>query len=737
MRRAISLAAIVAAAAYVITYGLVEGTRDSAAFDVYGYFYPNILHALRSVANGGRGLLWNPFQNCGQPFFAISETGLLYPLNLFFLALEPERALRAVLFTNLAIGGLATWGLGRELGVSRVGALGMALAFTLGNSAYYLTTWMPTVQAPFIWMPAAMWCCERLVKRPDLRHAVLLGVVLALSLLPGHPQFVLFTCELVALRLAWGVFDTSERRCLPRAIAGVALAALVMLLLTAVQLLPSLEVARESVRHAPLRPDEIEAGVTDTWARIAEMVHVHNSLAPFTIVPAFLAAVSIVSPARRRVALFYFLAGALFLTLSLGNETGIGRLYSALPGVGMFRGPMRFRFVTGFCTSVLAGLAIDALAAGSWSALAVAGAALAALYAWLGRFWPIDWALAGTVLGGGMLAAAAPVARPLATPLIAATIALAPIVAPAWSVQLFLADDTPLRVHARLLERLRARLTPQDRVAFALPSQHDAGLEEKTATLFGIPSITDYEMQMAQRYAEYVTTLRTADPFESVNQVYFPGGWDGDGVAWPLVHLAAARYILVDRSLENDLDPDGHARLTPVDGDDGVRVYENPDALPRAYYVPQIVAQPDGEAGLKRLAWPRGDWRRLALVDSAPRSGFLGVPGNQATGEARFVVDDPERVVLEVVAPEHGFLFLADQYFPGWTATVNGEPSPILVADHAFRLVEVPAGPVTVEFRYRSTWLRFGALVSGVTLLVVVGVLISTSRGASPPAGPP
>jgi uncharacterized membrane protein YfhO len=94
-------------------------------------------------------------------------------------------------------------------------------------------------------------------------------------------------------------------------------------------------------------------------------------------------------------------------------------------------------------------------------------------------------------------------------------------------------------------------------------------------------------------------------------------------------------------------------------------------------------------------------------------------------------------VVLEVVAPEHGFLFLADQYFPGWTATVNGEPSPILVADHAFRLVEVPAGPVTVEFRYRSTWLRFGALVSGVTLLVVVGVLISTSRGASPPAGPP
>ena len=89
------------------------------AHDVYAYFYPNMLYGLRSLAVGGAGLLWNPFQNCGQPFFAITGVGAAYPPNLFFLVLPHEVALRALLFTNLLIGGIGTYALGRELQLSR------------------------------------------------------------------------------------------------------------------------------------------------------------------------------------------------------------------------------------------------------------------------------------------------------------------------------------------------------------------------------------------------------------------------------------------------------------------------------------------------------------------------------------------------------------------------------------------------------------------------------------------
>ena len=257
MRFMLPLAVVCAAALYVIAFGLGEGRPGRVSFDVYGYFYPHILHALSGVADGWRGLLWNPFQNCGQPFFGITETGLLYPLNLLFLMLDPPTALRGVMLTNLIIGGLGTYALSRELGVRPMASVGAALAFVLGPAVYHLTTWMPTVQAPYVWMPVSMWCCERLVKAPSVRGALLLGMTLAVALLPGHPQFVLFTCQLITLRLLWSVLTASERPQFIRAVGGVALALVVMLLLTAVQLLSSLEVIAESVRRSALLPGEV------------------------------------------------------------------------------------------------------------------------------------------------------------------------------------------------------------------------------------------------------------------------------------------------------------------------------------------------------------------------------------------------------------------------------------------------------------------------------------------------
>ena len=50
------------------------------------------------------------------------------------------------------------------------------------------------------------------------------------------------------------------------------------------------------------------------------------------------------------------------------------------------------------------------------------------------------------------------------------------------------------------------------------------------------------------------------------------------------------------------------------------------------------------------------------------------------------------RVRLSVEAPKPGFVFLSDNYFPGWTAKVNGNPAEILRSWVTFRAVQVPAG---------------------------------------------
>src|SRR5206468_4875008 len=126
-RRALAILVFAVAAAYVV---LVELHRPALfpAFDVYIYFIPNKLHAVYSMWHGGKGLLWNPYQACGEPFFANPAMGLLYPPHLLFLVLEPNAAVHAVLIVNLVIGALGMLLLARASGLGALAALTGALA---------------------------------------------------------------------------------------------------------------------------------------------------------------------------------------------------------------------------------------------------------------------------------------------------------------------------------------------------------------------------------------------------------------------------------------------------------------------------------------------------------------------------------------------------------------------------------------------------------------------------------
>ena len=73
-------------------------------------------------------------------------------------------------------------------------------------------------------------------------------------------------------------------------------------------------------------------------------------------------------------------------------------------------------------------------------------------------------------------------------------------------------------------------------------------------------------------------------------------------------------------------------------------------------------------------------------------------------------------MTVDVQAPRPGLLYLADTWFPGWTATVNGQPVPILVANYAFRAVPVPAGRDVIQFTYWPAGLNAGLIISSICL---------------------
>jgi hypothetical protein len=70
-----------------------------------------------------------------------------------------------------------------------------------------------------------------------------------------------------------------------------------------------------------------------------------------------------------------------------------------------------------------------------------------------------------------------------------------------------------------------------------------------------------------------------------------------------------------------------------------------------------------------------------------------------------------------------------EQFFPGWTATLDGHPVPIQLWRGAFQSVTVPAGTHELEFRYHPRNQKIGAWISALSAILLIGLAISNRSG--------
>jgi hypothetical protein len=179
-------------------------------------------------------------------------------------------------------------------------------------------------------------------------------------------------------------------------------------------------------------------------------------------------------------------------------------------------------------------------------------------------------------------------------------------------------------------------------------------------------------------------------------------------------------------------DPEVHL----VYEDHYVAIYENTAALPRARIAHGVVAVRDAEEAAARLAdavTGGGSAATLGLADQVfvePSSDGRPPPtapgGAAAPGEYVRLLEggDPDRVTLEARLAKPGYVVLADTFYPGWTASIDGMPTLIHPADLLFRSVFVPAGRHTIVFHYAPQVFTASvillALGAGVSLALVV-----------------
>jgi hypothetical protein len=686
--------------------------------DIYAYFYPNIAYAWQSLRLGN-GLLWNRFQDCGQPFFADSQTGLLYPVNAVFFLLGREAALVTSRILNLFIAGAGMFLLCRALALGRIAALSSALVFQLAGTAVQLAAWSPMHIGSYAWLPAAMWATERLARRATVGAVLLLSAVLTMQALPGFPQIQFFTYQLIALRIGWILLTQRTRR--PLVLIGAASASLVLpFLLAAVQLLPSLEVARQSVRWGSVFAPEL--GPDFSWPlfykSIGDIVSCQGAVV--LVLAAVPGICGILSRRQRSAGCFYLAAAVLYFVLSLGRGAWLFDAYEWLPLGSTFRSAPRLVWVANFCLAVSVAFGVEALARARsgwrWAMAGTLGAGAVLLQLLGATGVGTQWAL--TALAMAVLVTSAYPAMAARVRVGVPVVILGSALVAGCPPFLDLRSGDLYDGAAPAFAFVRERLTAQDRVAIVGTSLSQYSLTPKTASLFHVPSIFDYEPQAALPYAQFFTYMRTGQPMQTLHDWYWVfGDLLPSTLQRRLFDLTASRYLIVDRAVDTTGTALGSGIRLVFEVAD-VRVYENEQASPRAFYVPRLeVTAPD--AILPALARGSVDPRRAALVGEAPRSGFLGASAD-TSGTVDLAVDDADHMVIRVRADAPGFLFLADEYFPGWTAEVNGDEAEILRANYTFRAVAVPAGASEVVFTYRPSSMRAGAAISLVTLIGMV-----------------
>lgn len=169
---------------------------------------------------------------------------------------------------------------------------------------------------------------------------------------------------------------------------------------------------------------------------------------------------------------------------------------------------------------------------------------------------------------------------------------------------------------------------------------------------------------------------------------------------------------------------------TPVYRDRNVAIYRNPDPLPRAYFADQVVAIADPHAILTLIKQPQYDPRRQSFVESGLDQAAALAVSNDGPATARVDRRSPNELLIRTATDADRFLVLSEMWFPGWRATIDGQPTPIYRANYLFRGLIVPEGEHTIRMVYRPASANVGAGVTVTTGLgLVVAVALRRQRG--------
>ncbi len=688
--------------------------KNNAMPDVNSQMYPWRKLAIDSYKE--RQIpLWNPYSFSGNPLLANYQSAVLSPFNMLFFILPFVSAWSILVLLQPFLAGIFTYLFLREISVSKTGSLLGSVTFMFCG---FIVVWMAygTLSMVMTFLPLSLFAIERSFRKYSLFSLLLLSASLCVSFFSGHFQMSLY---LTGFAFLFFMFKVSTVRNMRKSLC-IGIFFFLGIILSFAQLLPSIVFYQNSVRSnifatgggIPLQylvnifsPDFYGNPVTrnDWFGYYAEWASFVG------IIPLLLFCFAVFSKTKNKYVIFFLVTS--ITTFLLAIDSPLQKVIEALHIPVLSTSiPSRIIVLFSFSLAVLSGFGLDALKEIVLKRerrkilipLLLISLILSGIWVWLLLVKPFS--------PEKLLIAKRNMMLPTFF-FLGSTIA---VFLPFFNKKfLFISVCFLLLMASFDSVRFAQKWMPFDppqlmypRVAIIDAIQKHIGdgrlfgnFGSELSVYYKIPSIEGYDPLYIGRYGEFIRSASEGQFIEGersvvkiprigrytdraldllgVSLVFHPIADTNQGWAYP-VWKDTKRYSLVYK-------------------DDKFQLFKNNQVLPRASLFYNIEVIKDSKDEIRRFYSDSFNFRNTLLLEQ-PVEGIEKI----GTGSAEIRSYTPNKILISTTTSEPALLFLADNYYPGWKAKVNGSIAKIFRADYTFRAVLVPKGTSTVELTYEN-----------------------------------
>ena len=249
----------------------------------------------------------------------------------------------------------------------------------------------------------------------------------------------------------------------------------------------------------------------------------------------------------------------------------------------------------------------------------------------------------------------------------------------------------------------------------------------KVSRFVGRPRKVDFQVSnqlvLSPLEQRWVIRDELYDNFGTIYNIAYADGIEtmllGDSALWKKIFSASKperkKIILMRSNVKYQIGDDYEMEPSPEVPLGVKQVEEFQDTLPRAFIVGR--SQQGREPHLLNTYYSESfdPLQEVLLgeeVQMQTRSDF--------SGQVNKITYSPNKVELSTEQNGEGFLVLLDTYFPGWKVEVDGKPEHIYRANYFYRGVRLAPGSHRIEFSYEPVGLKMGAIISGVTFMLLL-----------------